>query len=253
MKLGYFWPDAGHGTAQQPRATFARALGFSEFAAPAHMPHTNHARFVTSRDPAPSAARHLRLVGGVRETQAPSGHDAPEAPVFGAAGDLGEIKDLSRAGLLPLSQASAGGELLSAHWAAHVEGCTHGGIRACPSDWRVARIILVDHDGARARAHALDPKGPGLSYLARQDATPLAPRARAALGEQVICAGTPDEVSAQLLALRARVGRFGTLVLIDLPWRDAAMAKRSLALMAQEVWPAITAQARLGQSQREMA
>ena len=54
----------------------------------------------------------------------------------------------------------------------------------------------------------------------------------------VIC-GTPAQVSERILALREEVGEFGTLVYAGHDWADVALARRSMALMAREVMPAV--------------
>ena len=54
----------------------------------------------------------------------------------------------------------------------------------------------------------------------------------------VIC-GTPAQVTERILALRAGVGEFGTLVYAGHDWADVALSRRSMALMAREVMPAV--------------
>ena len=54
----------------------------------------------------------------------------------------------------------------------------------------------------------------------------------------VIC-GTPAQVTERILALRAEVGEFGTLVYAGHDWAVVALSRRSLALMAREAMPAV--------------
>jgi alkanesulfonate monooxygenase SsuD/methylene tetrahydromethanopterin reductase-like flavin-dependent oxidoreductase (luciferase family) len=58
------------------------------------------------------------------------------------------------------------------------------------------------------------------------------------LDSLVIC-GTVDSVVEQLLAFRAKIGDFGTLLYAGHDWVDPALAKRSMELMAQEVMPRV--------------
>jgi alkanesulfonate monooxygenase SsuD/methylene tetrahydromethanopterin reductase-like flavin-dependent oxidoreductase (luciferase family) len=57
--------------------------------------------------------------------------------------------------------------------------------------------------------------------------------------ERLVIAGTPDSVADQILALRHEVGGFGTLLYTGHDWVDPVLARRSMELMADEVWPRI--------------
>ena len=48
-----------------------------------------------------------------------------------------------------------------------------------------------------------------------------------------------DSVVEQLLAFRARIGDFGTLLYCGHDWADAAAMRRSMELMAEEVMPRV--------------
>ena len=51
--------------------------------------------------------------------------------------------------------------------------------------------------------------------------------------------GTPDEVAEKIVALRRQIGPFGTLLYVGHDWADAALARRSMELMATRVMPAV--------------
>jgi alkanesulfonate monooxygenase SsuD/methylene tetrahydromethanopterin reductase-like flavin-dependent oxidoreductase (luciferase family) len=55
--------------------------------------------------------------------------------------------------------------------------------------------------------------------------------------DEVIIAGDPEEVSRRLLALRERIGNFGTLILVAHDWDDKKRWLNSLDLFAREVVP----------------
>ncbi len=57
--------------------------------------------------------------------------------------------------------------------------------------------------------------------------------------ERLVIAGTPRSVADQISALRSEVGAFGTLLYTGHDWTDPALARRSMELMANEVWPRI--------------
>jgi hypothetical protein len=56
----------------------------------------------------------------------------------------------------------------------------------------------------------------------------------------VFC-GTVNKVVDQILAMREETGDFGELVYAGMDWADAALAKRSMQLMAEEVMPRVNA------------
>ena len=58
--------------------------------------------------------------------------------------------------------------------------------------------------------------------------------------ERLVIAGTPQSVADQILAFRKEVGAFGTLLYTGHDWADPALARRSMELMANEVWPRIS-------------
>jgi hypothetical protein len=53
--------------------------------------------------------------------------------------------------------------------------------------------------------------------------------------ERLVIAGTPQSVADQIVAFRNEVDAFGT----GHDWIDPALARRSMELMATEVWPRI--------------
>ena len=57
--------------------------------------------------------------------------------------------------------------------------------------------------------------------------------------EQLVIAGTPNQVTEELLAFREQVGDFGTLLYCGLDWVDPGVARRSMELMAEVVMPAV--------------
>ena len=61
--------------------------------------------------------------------------------------------------------------------------------------------------------------------------------------EEMVIHGSPATVTEKLLALRERIGPFGTLLLAALDWSgaNAARERRSLALMAEQVLPRLAA------------
>jgi alkanesulfonate monooxygenase SsuD/methylene tetrahydromethanopterin reductase-like flavin-dependent oxidoreductase (luciferase family) len=61
--------------------------------------------------------------------------------------------------------------------------------------------------------------------------------------DQLVIWGTPDKVADDLMALRAQVGDFGTLLYAGKDWVDPALARRSMVLLAEQVRPRVVAAA----------
>ena len=141
------------------------------------------------------------------------------------------------------------------HWPNYVEGCKQGGRAADPANWRVAKSIFVADDRATARNYATDPNGPyhfyyqsllmklqsagrAVSFKTDKD-QPDEELTVERIVEQLVIYGTPDEVAERILAFREQVGDFGTLLYAGHDWKDKALARRSMELMADKVMPAV--------------
>jgi len=57
--------------------------------------------------------------------------------------------------------------------------------------------------------------------------------------ERLVIAGTPQSVADRILEFRNEVGAFGTLLYTGHDWTDPELARRSMELVANEVWPRI--------------
>jgi alkanesulfonate monooxygenase SsuD/methylene tetrahydromethanopterin reductase-like flavin-dependent oxidoreductase (luciferase family) len=146
---------------------------------------------------------------------------------------------------------------VKSHWPKYVEGCERMGRPADPANWRVARSIFVADDEKTAKAYATDPNGP-YRYYYSQLYTKLKMNGRIELFkshrdqpddevtldyvcDQLITYGTPDKVADELLKYQETVGDFGTLLYAGKDWKDPALGKRSMVLLAEKVLPKINA------------
>lgn len=146
-------------------------------------------------------------------------------------------------------------EAVGTHWPTYVQGCRLGHRTADHRDWRVVRSIFVGDDDAAARRYATDRHGPhwfyywnliekrralgGVSAFKHDPALPDAAVTPEYLIDQLVIAGGVERVAEQIVALRNRVGAFGTLLYCGHDWVDAELAKRSMELMATEVMPRV--------------
>lgn len=145
-------------------------------------------------------------------------------------------------------------EWVATHWPNYAEGCASAGRKADPANWRVAKSVFVADDEATARAYALEDANSPYRFYYGQLMRKLVSAGRSNLfkhdpsmrdeevtldyvTDRLVIAGTVESVVAQLLAFRERIGDFGTLVYAGHDWVDPALARRSMALMANEVMP----------------
>ena len=146
---------------------------------------------------------------------------------------------------------------VKSHWGKYAEGCARAQRPADPADWRIAKTIFVADDERSAREYAFGANSPYRFYY-HQLLTKLKRAGRANLFkaakdapddsvtldgmlEQLVIAGTVNQVADRLLEFRETVGDFGTLLYCGVDWVDRALASRSIELMATQVMPAVNA------------
>jgi alkanesulfonate monooxygenase SsuD/methylene tetrahydromethanopterin reductase-like flavin-dependent oxidoreductase (luciferase family) len=141
------------------------------------------------------------------------------------------------------------------HWPKYVEGCQRTGRTADPAAWRIAKNIFVADDIATAREYVFGANSPYRHYYDNL----LTKRRRYGMLEvyktdrsipdeaittdyvldKLVIWGTPQKVADELLDFHAEVGAFGTLLYVGHDWRDPALARRSMILMAERVMPIV--------------
>ncbi|MGE3147189.1 MAG: LLM class flavin-dependent oxidoreductase [Pseudorhodoplanes sp.] len=144
-------------------------------------------------------------------------------------------------------------EWVKSHWPKYVEGCARAGRPADPANWRVAKSIFVADDDRTAAAYATGPGSP-YRYYYSQLFTKLKAGGRIELFktrrdqpdqevtldsvcERLVIHGSPGKVADALLAFRAEVGDFGTLLYAGKDWKDRDLGRRSMQLLAEKVLP----------------
>jgi alkanesulfonate monooxygenase SsuD/methylene tetrahydromethanopterin reductase-like flavin-dependent oxidoreductase (luciferase family) len=156
-----------------------------------------------------------------------------------------------------ISATYVGDHVVRAHIEGYLAGRTAAGLSREASGWRVARSIFVADDEATAQkyAHAEDGAHGFYFHVMRTKLARFG--GLAVMGDEPnprdsdltlqrtlqhrVIAGTPVQVADRILAFRKRVGPFGTLLYTGHDWIDAGLARRSMDLMASEVWPRILA------------
>jgi len=154
-----------------------------------------------------------------------------------------------------ISATYVGAHVVRAHIEGYLEGRRSAGLSADASGWRIARSVFVadDDDTARCYAHREEGahsfyfhvmktklgKGGLLSVMLDHPGQPDAELQLQRCTERLVIAGAPQSVADQIVAFREKVGAFGTLLYTGHDWVDPALARRSMELMAHEVWPRV--------------
>jgi alkanesulfonate monooxygenase SsuD/methylene tetrahydromethanopterin reductase-like flavin-dependent oxidoreductase (luciferase family) len=167
------------------------------------------------------------------------------------------VTEAAARGWEPISANFLMPQWVKSHWPKYVEGCARAGRPADPANWRVAKSIFVADDDKTAREYATAPNSPYRFYYS-QLFTKLKANGRIELFktrrdqpddevtldsicDELVIYGSPDKVADEILAFRDKVGDFGTLLYAGKDWKDPALGKRSMVLLAEKVMPKVNA------------
>jgi len=147
---------------------------------------------------------------------------------------------------------------LRSHWENYAEGKRAVGLAPDTADWRIARTIFVADDDGVARAYGKQDANSPYRYYYRQMLTKMKMSNRHVifkkhkdeddaavtldrLVDELVIAGTVEQVVEQILALRETAGDFGEIVYAGMDMVDPELARRSMELMATQVMPRVNA------------
>ncbi len=155
-----------------------------------------------------------------------------------------------------ISAAYVGAHVVKCHLESYVAGRRSVALSPEPAGWRLARSIFVADDRETAKRYAHREDGAhgfyfrvmmtklaafgGLDLLRDRPEQPDSELTLRRTLERLVIAGTPESVAEQILSLRRELGPFGTLLYTGHDWVEPALARRSMELMAHEVWPRVT-------------
>jgi alkanesulfonate monooxygenase SsuD/methylene tetrahydromethanopterin reductase-like flavin-dependent oxidoreductase (luciferase family) len=159
---------------------------------------------------------------------------------------------------------------LPSHWANYAEGKTSVGQVAQAADWRVARTIFVTDDDSKVQSYGRADESSPYRYYYKQMLTKMRMSNRHVifkkhrdeddslvtldrLLDDLVIAGTVNQVVDQILALREQAGDFGELVYAGMDLVDPQLGRRSMELMAHEVMPRVNDAIRHGQRSSQSA
>lgn len=177
------------------------------------------------------------------------------------------VTEMAKRGWQPISANFLLPKWVASHWPKYVEGRRAVGAQAHAKEWRVAKSIFVADDQRTAQTYGKGPEGPYAFYfrqLMRKliggggrgnlfKADPNTPDEEITLDyvlENLVIAGTVDQVVNQLLEFREQVGDFGTLLYACHDWQDPSLGQRSMELMAKEVMPELNRRLALEEPQK---
>jgi len=182
-------------------------------------------------------------------------YQQPHPPIYvpSVSAASAGLKAAAQRGFRFISHHMINERVLREQWRCYCGAAAAAGRTAQSSDWAVARNVFVaetTEDARRlARGNSL---GRCIQYIldltrsiAPQGVGPWKRSAEQADSDcnldyfmnEVIIAGDPDHVAAEVLALRERIGPFGTLVLTAHDWDNRDHWERSLRLFCREVLP----------------
>jgi alkanesulfonate monooxygenase SsuD/methylene tetrahydromethanopterin reductase-like flavin-dependent oxidoreductase (luciferase family) len=168
------------------------------------------------------------------------------------------VTEAAKRGWSPISANFLLPEWVATHWPRYAEGRKAVGAEPRAAEWRVAKSIFVADDDKVARRYGHGAEGPyhfyfkqlirklvgfgGRSNLFKLDQNePDASITADSLTPRLVIAGSVNSVVDQILAFREQTGDFGTLYYACHDWADAALGRRSMQLMAEQVMPRVNA------------
>ncbi len=147
--------------------------------------------------------------------------------------------------------------IVASHWVKFVQGCREAGREPNGADWRVARNIIVGESDQQALDWVMDPKGSNYYYfdymwqvLKRADYTAVLKPDPSVPDEDItvegmvkdmVIYGSSETVAEKILAMRERVGPFGTLIMASMDGSGANREREweTMRRLATEVIPSI--------------
>ncbi|MBO1766742.1 LLM class flavin-dependent oxidoreductase [Allobranchiibius sp. GilTou38] len=168
------------------------------------------------------------------------------------------VIEMGRKDFHPMSANFLLPQWVATHWPNYVQGKTDVGVTADIADWRVARTIFVADTHEEAVAYAKVQEDSPYRFYYSQMLKKMRKLGRLELFkssreqpddevtlegilDDLVIAGTAEEVAEQLVEFNAQVGGFGELVYAGMDWVDEGLGRRSMELMATEVMPAVNA------------
>ena len=154
------------------------------------------------------------------------------------------------------------------YWQNYAEGKASVGQVADPADWRIARTVFVTDDDSKIDSYGRSDANSPYRYYYQQMLTKMRMSKRHVifkkhkdeddslvtldrLMDELVIAGSVNQVVDQILALREQAGDFGEIVYAGMDLVDPKLGLRSMELMAHEVMPRVNDAIRHSMSKEE--
>jgi alkanesulfonate monooxygenase SsuD/methylene tetrahydromethanopterin reductase-like flavin-dependent oxidoreductase (luciferase family) len=203
-----------------------------------------------------STARTLNEPLGIGAMRRPLQQPRPEIVGTVVAPFSRGVVEMGKRDFHPLSANFLLAPWLAGHWTNYAQGAQEAGRIPSATDWRVARTIFVADDARVAEEYGKRSVGGPYRFYYSQMLGKMrlggrlnlfkldqsAPDDSVTLDgvlDDLVIAGTPEQVAEQVLVLRETAGDFGEIVYAGMDWVDPQLGRRSMELMATEVMPLV--------------
>lgn len=175
-----------------------------------------------------------------------------------ASPDGDSVRTVAERGFIPISANFVPQSAVAGQWQTYCAVRDNLGLEIDPSIWRVCRNILITETDAEAEELLADPDGTFAFYFrylagVRDMVRLTAEEADLSLAEindqlnvakaieKCVMAGSVETVTAQLVEMADRIGRFGTLVSVGHDWEDDGTRwLSSMSRLAEDVAPVLS-------------
>lgn len=166
----------------------------------------------------------------------------PRPDVLGLpqSGSAKEAAQSAARGYRPVSPSWLPPRDVARHWPAIVAGATHARRRACPTQWHVARTIVISEDRATIASAVRAASSPIRRYYERLLRLGIVKARLDDILDTAVIAGSAAQVTDRLFALEEAVGQIGTLQYVMHAGGDRTVARASLRQMTDTIMPALS-------------
>ena len=201
-----------------------------------------------------SLEKHVNHELGIGGIHKPLQKPHPPISIPGISPKSSSLRFAGQRGYSAFSHHMLCREVLREQWNTYQSGAREAGAEADRSTWKVSRNVFVAEDGDEARQKAranslgwcidyilqLTRYGAGNLDMWKPDNVMTDTECNLDyFMDEIVIAGDPDEVAADILSLHEDLGGFGTFVAVAHDWDDKVAWLKSLELFSAEVMPAV--------------
>lgn len=206
---------------------------------------------------------HVKIVDaivpelGIGYIRKPLQRPYPPVAMSAMSPNSASVKTAAERGWGPVSANFCPEYIVGTHWKKYLEGCAAAGREPNGDEWRVARNMIIAESDQQALDWVMDPKGGNYyyfhylwevlrraNYTAVMKADPNMPDDEVTVEsmiESMVVYGSSKTVTEKLLAMRSRVGPFGTVLMASMDGSGINREREweTMRRLANEVRPAL--------------